>query len=251
MHFSASYSVEADAATILDGLKVSVGFEPAVMASEELITSVDFKVDVVLARMITGPIGREPRQSHSANTLAAATGELSNLQYLVSDLVTALLMRRKQEDEDKTDAIIARRSSRRRMQRQEAEKQGHVGGKAVLTRVWHQQRFRVYGAPERYGSSRKGQLLPPWPFRVQFVGLCSVSDKKTLSSKLYEKSLEDSHRSRVRSLRSKERELMLIKQIPGSEFLNFDRMRREGSAKIIQRSWRLKSLTREFEGSGR
>ena len=54
-----------------------------------------------------------------------------------------------------------------------------------------------------------------------------------------------------RRIRTKERELVLLRALPSDQYLSVDRLRRELSAKLLQRMWRRARLTpasREQQG---
>jgi hypothetical protein len=69
------------------------------------------------------------------------------------------------------------------------------------------------------------------------------SYKKT-SSRLSRRLTQEKERSvRLRRIRAQEKELAILRHLPVQDFLNFDKLRKGGCAKIIQRFWRKKRLT--------
>ena len=54
---------------------------------------------------------------------------------------------------------------------------------------------------------------------------------------------EKERSSRLRRIRAQEKELAILRHLPIQDFLNFDKLRKGGSAKIIQRCWRKNRLT--------
>jgi hypothetical protein len=50
--------------------------------------------------------------------------------------------------------------------------------------------------------------------------------------------LESDRRQRLSRIRTQERELALLKQLPAAEYVNYDRLRQHTSAKLLQRTWK-------------
>ena len=237
-YFVSMYSLRENGAKFNSMIRADVGFNGA---KPGILCDAKLDISTFLANMMTGQTKNKVDQVGTTSTyLLAAQGQVSILQYLVSDIVNAILKKSKLSISVAED-IDTRIVSKRRARRQKAQSDGHVGGKPVASRdhlatliqsLWRSKKVRKYLVKSFYASITIQSAFRGFSQRNRY--------KKTLSGRLYAKSLEDAHKVRLKSLRSKEQGAAHGQENPGSEFLNFERMRRDSSAKVLQRAWRVK-----------
>ena len=170
------------------------------------------------------------------------------LQHLCVELVTAMLVAPK----DKAAAAEepAKVVKPRTLARQAAKQAGDLGGKAVLSEA---EAAVVVSAAWRSKRVRKGLRVQAVAARlIQRIFRGSQQRTKFLATKGRQLELqrdEATRTARLRRIRAKERELTMLRRIPPEEYLHYERLRRDHSACMVQRSWR--RLRPQFSASCR
>lgn len=171
---------------------------------------------------------------------------LITLSSFTSDLVHALLFTRSnKKNHDSTDVSNVNSSTKyvRRLRRQRAELEGNRGGRKKMI---HAEAILRLQAIFRGKCVRRIQ-------KRNFVAATEIQRivRGTFCKKNYIKSMDRIHNlqaqeserlERLRRIRVQERELALLRGLPPEDYLSFERLRRDCSAKIVQRAWRTRNL---------
>lgn len=129
----------------------------------------------------------------------------------------------------------------RRNRRQKAELEGHSGGEPVSVLDDNEYALKIQ-------SSWRGKVIRK-QIKRQNIAAADIQRvyKGRLDRKKYMQNLQqhnDSARAaktrqeRLKKIRAKEKELRLLSTIPAEDFLNYERIKENNNAKVIQRAWR-------------
>ena len=185
---------------------------------------------------------------------------LPNSVYLLNDLIRALLVKEPQVAEillgdNQAAAMVKpvrpRRAARQRIERELGEKT-ELRGKPMMTPI--AARDKVVAAWRGWKTRRYINKMRESAAVIQRVyrGYAVYAPYKQSVHLLREThARERKHLERFRRIRSKERELTMLRRIPASDFLSYDRLRRDRSAKVVQRAWRRKAGLAERKADSR
>ena len=127
----------------------------------------------------------------------------------------------------------------RRSRRRKATGEGNVGGKAVVTPELGA--IRIQAAFRGWKTRKLQKLRKVAASEIQRVarGFQKRMAYKCLSQRLSRTLSQEKERfDRLRRIRAQEKDLIILQRLPIRDFLSFDKIRKGGSAKVIQRCWR-------------
>jgi len=177
-------------------------------------------------------------------------GKAPNSPYLLIDIIKALLVKEKSVEDillgdDQAAAIVKptrpRRAARQRIER-DLKGKFELRGRPVITPIVARDKvvaaWRGWKERKQINKMRESAAVIQRVYRGHAVYApyqLAVHHLKETQAR------ERKHLERFRRIRAKERELTMLRRIPASDFLNYDKLRRDRSVKVIQRAWRRKA----------
>jgi hypothetical protein len=222
---------------------------------------------------------------NESQRLLSLQGEVSNLEYLVVDIVNAMSNLRPDLSSPSSNENTPKYQSKRKALREMALKKGLVGGNEVTKGEVNENKYlkeklkscrESISSLESWPNIRSDLLSSPNKMRLilkatYFLYGCyirkhikrrqksalviqkvmrSVSVRTKAKRQMRAMSQYKTKKNRqmlMKNIRSKQRELDQIRVIPPNEFLNYDRMRKERAVSIIQRNWKAKRLRKHWK----
>ena len=138
-------------------------------------------------------------------------------------------------------------SQRRRIR---AQREGHVGGRRVpdvseaavrIQSCWRSKLVRKALKRRSIFATELQRRVRGMLQRIRYS-----KDRERLQKILREESVR---LDRLRRIRTKERELAMLRALPADQYISVDRIRREASAKMIQRIWRKQHPKQKIRGN--
>ena len=131
------------------------------------------------------------------------------------------------------------RSAEPMRRRVKAQREGHVGGRRVPDANEAAVRIQSCWRSKLVRKAQRRKSLFATELQRQVRGMLQRMRFSKDRDRLRKIRQEESVRlDRLRRIRTRERELAMLRALPADQYISVDRIRREASAKLIQRLWR-------------
>jgi len=174
---------------------------------------------------------------------ARLTRNTSNVPYLVTDVIRALLVKPPPSNlVDGVGEVVLKPLRPRAAALAKAAKEGHRGGRKLLSSLQAVIKIQSLWRARKVRKAMKKRMRAATIIAAVFRGKTLHRKYKASIVRIRElQAQEEIHTKRLKSIRAKERELTLLRRVPKDEFNNYDRIRKEHSARVLQGFWRQKS----------